>query len=122
MATKTLHGLGRKGELLATSFLEKSGYSIIAANIKLGNLEIDLIASHNGWLYFFEIKTKSTPLPSNDDNLVTQKQLTNLKKAAHIYAARNKINWQKIKFDLIVVYIDKLTKKGCLQRYRDIFS
>lgn len=122
MVEKKLISLGKRGELIAKKFLENSGYKIAATNIKLGNLEIDLIASHHGWLYFFEIKTKSTPLQSKSDSLISKKQLTNLKKAAHIYAAKEMINWETIKFDLICIHLDKLTKTAHLKRYHDIFS
>ncbi len=122
MVEKKFISLGKRGELIAKRFLERTGYDIIATNIKLGNLEIDLTASHQGWLYFFEIKTKSVNQIKQTDSLISKKQLSNLKRAAHIYAARNQVGWEKIKFDLLVVYIDDLLKKATIKRHHDIFS
>ena len=122
MATKPNLSLGQQGELVARQFLEAAGYKILGVNIKLGNLEIDLIASHQGWLYFFEVKTKSTFEAINNNSLISKKQLTNLKKAAHIYAAAHKLNWNKISFDLLAIEINKERKIANLKRYRDIFS
>lgn len=122
MATEPTLSLGKQGELVARNFLEAAGYKILEANIKLGNLEIDLIASHQGWLYFFEIKTKSIFPKTNSDSLISKKQLANLKKAAHIYAAANQLNWNKISFDLLAIEINEKQKTAKLKRYRDIFS
>lgn len=122
MTARQASGLGKKGERLAQKFLEQAGYQIIGTNVKLGNLEIDLIASHRGWLYFFEIKTKSAHQFETNDKLISQKQLANLKKAAHIYAGRYNQNWEKIKFDLLAIYINEIAPQAIIRRYHDIFS
>lgn len=123
MAEAKSHNLGKIGELIAKKYLESAGYQIIASNLKLGNLEIDLIAGHQGWLYFFEIKTNALNFnyqPSN--NLISKRQIDNLKRATHIYATKERVAWEKIRFDLLAISISKNTNKATIRRFGNIFS
>lgn len=49
---------GKVGEQLAAEWLKKQGYQIIQQNWRYGHREIDLIATKNTKLHFFEIKTR----------------------------------------------------------------
>lgn len=49
---------GNKGEEIATQFLEKRGYRIIARNFRTRNGEIDIIATNKKTLVFIEVKTR----------------------------------------------------------------
>jgi putative endonuclease len=49
--------LGRRGEQLAASHLERAGWQIVERNFRTREGEIDLIAARNGTLAFCEVKT-----------------------------------------------------------------
>lgn len=54
----TTKQIGNLGETLASQYLIKNGYKILEKNIKLSNLEIDIITFKNKRHTFFEVKTR----------------------------------------------------------------
>lgn len=116
--------LGNWGEALAKRQLLKMGYQIIAQNLHLGRLELDLIAKKNNLITFFEIKTRLASDKSLKDNFLSQKQILNLKKAASIYAAINCLSFEQLSFGLITITLtDNLEKQktGYINFYLNIF-
>jgi len=112
--------LGSWGETLAKKYLIKKGYIIIAQNLRLGRLELDLVAIKNKKVYFFEIKTRLTRNHKNEDSFLSQKQIINLKKAANTYAALNKISFKNLNFGLIAITRDNKNVTA-LRCYLNIF-
>ena len=51
---------GRLGENLAADFLKERGYYILATNYLCRHGEIDIIARHNDYLVFIEVRTKKS--------------------------------------------------------------
>ncbi|NCB41443.1 MAG: YraN family protein [Clostridia bacterium] len=52
--------LGVWGEERASQFLLKQGYCIVARNFRSTHGEIDIVAIHDGFLCFVEVKTRSS--------------------------------------------------------------
>jgi len=123
--------LGAWGEELAKNYLRNKGYIIKAQNLHLGHLELDLIAQKNGIIFLFEIKTRLIKIKTRSinyklytDNYLSQKQILNLKKAASIYAALNKLSFKNINFGLITVTLTNTTdqqKTATINLYLNIF-
>ncbi|MBC7171987.1 MAG: YraN family protein [Polyangiaceae bacterium] len=51
--------LGLAGEDLVAQHLERQGYQIVGRNVRVGRLELDLIAERDRWLVFVEVRTRS---------------------------------------------------------------
>lgn len=61
---KTLrnNAIGKLGEEIASSYLSKKGYRIIARNYRAQRYgELDIVAIHKGTLVFVEVKTRCGP-------------------------------------------------------------
>ena len=50
--------LGREGEARAADFLESRGYQIVARNVRIARVEIDLVVRESRALVFVEVKTR----------------------------------------------------------------
>lgn len=116
--------LGAWGEELAKKYLLNKGYKIREINLHLGHRELDLIAQKKNTIFFFEVKTRFINTKSDIDNYLSQKQIINLKKAAYIYAATNKLSFENLNFGLITITLtnsgqDK--KTALINLYLDIF-
>lgn len=118
MKTQTL---GHFGEELICKYLKNNNYKIINHNHRLGRLEIDIIATKAGRLYFFEIKTRIKNKESIKEIPLQKSQANNLKKAARRYAATHRINLELIHFDLIIVLLDRQKNIATIKRYENIF-
>ena len=56
----TKKDVGNFGEKVCARFLRKSGYKVIGRNVRMGHLEIDIIASNKEYIVFVEVKTRNT--------------------------------------------------------------
>ena len=54
--------LGQNGELAAVDYLESKGHHILERNWRLHGYEIDIITTHEGYIVFVEVKTRSSNL------------------------------------------------------------
>jgi putative endonuclease len=67
--TRRRQALGREGEARAAFFLEERGYQIVARNVRVDRVEIDLIARDRQTLVFVEVKTRrASPLCSQQQH------------------------------------------------------
>jgi len=55
-----LDARGRAGEAIAAGFLELAGYSILARNARIADVEVDLVARRDSLLVLVEVKTRGT--------------------------------------------------------------
>jgi len=94
---------GNYGETAALGFLKSRGYEVLRRNYKRFGGEIDIIAKHNGYIIFIEVKhrkTLSAGLPRFAVTPAKQRQIT---KAALCFIGENGLNDTDFRFDVIEV-------------------
>jgi putative endonuclease len=98
--------LGRKGESLAKTFLENSGYEILDENWTYGKAEIDLIAYKDRVIIFAEVKTRSGNGFGEPEDFVDNRKQKLLAEAAdeYIYLMDHQGD---VRFDIISILFDK---------------
>lgn len=109
--------IGKRGENAAKSYLLNNGFIFIDANWRYKHKEIDLIfKDNNNLIIFIEVKTRRITKEINIPFYA--KQNKNIKEAALNYCLRNKINLEKIRFDLILILYKN--NQANLYHYLDI--
>ncbi len=110
---------GRRGELLAKQYLEKSGYEILDENWTFGKSEVDLIVYKDSRIIFVEVKTRSGNSfgePEDFAGEAKQKQM--------VLAAEEYIHIMdhegEIRFDIISILFDN-PDKHTLHHIEDAF-
>lgn len=104
MPARHLH-LGRAGEDAAEAHLAAKGLCILARNVVLGRLEIDLVAEDGDTLVFVEVKTRGEgSLASPADGLTAQKR-SRLVRAAQAYLSLHDLWRRPCRFDLVSVLV-----------------
>ena len=101
--TKNRLSLGKKGEVLARKHLKKLGYRILEQNYRCRFGEIDLIAKHNGYLVFVEVKTRSGLQFGQPSEAVTRSKRQQISKVALEYIAKNDLRDSPARFDVVTV-------------------
>ncbi|HVV54867.1 MAG TPA: YraN family protein [Mucilaginibacter sp.] len=98
--------LGRRGESLAKTFLEKSGYEILDENWTHGKCEVDLIAYKNSVIIFTEVKTRTGNGFGEPEDFVDIRKQRLLAEAAdeYIYLMDHK---GEVRFDIISILFDR---------------
>ena len=94
--------LGRQGEDIASSFLEKKGYKILNRNWRMGANEIDIIAENENYLVFIEVKTRSENYLEHPCTAVAASKQKAIIKTADKYICRYKIDKEN-RFDIITI-------------------
>lgn len=104
-------GLGDLGEKISREYLENKGYKILDKNFRYSKLgELDIIATKNNAIIFFEVKTRKKTGPDGfwpEDNITYDKQ-KKLIKLSQIYLSKKKLldcDWQ-IDILAIDMYLD----------------
>lgn len=101
--------IGNEYERIAGKYLEKHGYQIIEYNFYSRHGEIDIIAKHEGYLVFVEVKYRrddgaGSPL----DAITVQKQRT-ISKCAMYYMKKNYLNDVPVRFDVVGIVANEVT-------------
>lgn len=96
--------LGARGEVIARTFLEDKGHSILEINYKHGRAEIDLISSYNNILIFTEVKTRSSDFFGAPELAVNDKKEALIVRAAQAYLYDMDYE-DEIRFDVISIIL-----------------
>jgi putative endonuclease len=111
---------GRLGEDLAHRLLRRNGYRVVARNWRprSGGGEIDLVAWDGSALVFVEVKTRATEEFGAPDRAIDAEKRAALVRAGREYARRAAVPWERVRFDLVGVVLDRPPR---LELRRDAF-
>ena len=100
---------GRVGEDLAHRYLRRRGCAIVARNYRppAGGGEIDLVAWQGATLVFVEVKTRSSADFGAPEGAVDAEKRGRVERAARDYARRAGADWEKARFDIVSVILEK---------------
>ena len=110
---------GKRAELAAATFLQKSGYGIRARNYRNGKAEVDLIVQRGIFLVFVEIKSLRNTRHGHPEERIGRTKTTLFHQAAASYQEEE--NWVKeIRFDSIAITFFPQAIK--IEHFEDAFS
>lgn len=99
--------LGADGERIATSHLERSGYSILARNWRTGSGgirgELDVVARHGSTLVFVEVKTRTSDRFGGPLLAVTARKQAKLRALAGSFLRETGTRARDLRFDVIAI-------------------
>lgn len=93
--------LGKWGETVAMEYLVAHGYAIEARDVRIGRIEVDIIARIADRIVFVEVKTRRNDYVDPEQSIDRQKQ-RRLIIAADSYIRRLDVNLEP-QFDLIFI-------------------
>ena len=97
--------LGVLGEELAFHELRRRGYKVLLRNYECVLGEIDLIAKHQGYLVFVEVRTRSTEEKGTPEESVTREKRRQILKVAKFYLNRYGIQNVLCRIDVVGVLL-----------------
>ncbi|MFT5242906.1 MAG: putative endonuclease [Glaciecola sp.] len=110
--------LGKKGEELATDFLLKKGYDIIARNYIYQKAEVDIIAKKGDVLAIVEVKTRTSTDFGDPQQFLKPKQMQRIIKAVDFFVNDNEMDVD-VRFDIIAIVLNN--KGMSLEHLEDAF-
>lgn len=93
---------GAIGEVAAARFLRDKGYTILSSNYRCRQGEIDIIASHDNYIIFAEVKTRRQNSLFSPREAVTVAKQHRLIQTASIYLSKYPCDLQP-RFDVVEV-------------------
>lgn len=111
----------RRGEDLAARALRRAGYRILDRNVRMGRVEIDIIAREKDTVAFVEVKSRRTgdPIPPEDNVGKTKRR--HIRTAARMYLSREQTEDTYYRFDVVSVVMPE-GAKPTITIYRDAFG
>ena len=106
--------IGREGEWRARHDYEARGYEIVAANVRVARIEVDLIVRRGSELLFVEVKVKRGDEYGDPLEMVDERKLRRLRRAAETWLAVHPADRE---LDVAIEVI-ALRPNGC-ERVRD---
>ena len=100
---------GKLGEQFAVDWAIQHDYHIKERNWRYGKWEIDLIASKNNRLHFFEVKTRRSNNFGYPEQLVDKNKLWHFISAGTAYIKFNR-GFRWIQFDILAITLDENEK------------
>ena len=93
---------GNKGEDMAAVWIQAKGYVIIERNWRFKHWEVDIIASKENKLHFFEIKTRTSAKFGHPEESIGTKKMQCLLNAAQEYQYIHP-EWKLLQFDVLSI-------------------
>lgn len=101
------HDLGPLGEELASRYLIRSGYTILARNYRFGHREIDLIVSQDDVVAFVEVKTRAGLGYGHPLAAITALKRREIERVARSWIHRNGRPGTQYRFDAVAVLLER---------------
>jgi len=97
--------VGKNGEEIAKTHLEKMGYKILETNKRFSRMcEIDIIALDKDTLVFVEVKTRKTNICGHPLEAITRTKYNHIKQGVFLYLQENN-QYKKYRIDAISVLL-----------------
>ncbi len=101
--------IGQDQESLAAIYLKQQGYQILKRNFQCPAGEIDLIALHQGYLVFIEVKYRTTLREGYPEEAVTPSKQKKISKTALWYMAAHNLSLDTpCRFDVVSIMPDQI--------------
>ena len=102
--------MGSKQEEIAMNYLIDNGYKILDKNFFTKSGEIDIIAKHENYLAFIEVKYRTNVNMGLPQEAVDYRKIKRISKTALYYIYKNKISSDiPCRFDVIVILDKEIT-------------
>ena len=105
--------LGRRGEDLAVAELARRGYKILRRNWRCPSGEVDIVADHDGWLVFVEVRTRRGSALGTPEASITPAKCARLIQVAQNYLVEFDVGEMDWRIDVVAI---ELTRGGKLVR------
>ncbi|MHB1421101.1 MAG: YraN family protein [Bacillota bacterium] len=97
---------GRVGEEAAAAFLVTKGYRVLHRNFRCRLGELDIVARHQEYLVFIEVRTRSTSDFGAPQESVDYHKQARLRQLAQFYLSRYGLKEENCRFDVVGVILN----------------
>lgn len=111
--------LGRRGEQIATRWLEEHGYTILERNWRCPRGEIDVVSTIGESIVFVEVKTRSTLDYGHPFEAITAAKKARLRQLAVMWTTQSTLHSGLLRIDAIGI-LNAWSRTPCIQHLEGI--
>ena len=105
---KNKRSIGSEREKQAGAYLEKLGYEILDYNFYTRFGEIDIVAKHEGYLVFVEVKYRKTASSGYPLEAISIQKQRKISKCALFYMKAHGVEHLPVRFDVVGILGDEV--------------
>lgn len=113
---------GRRGEQLATKYLEDKGYTILDTNWGDKWGELDIVAMNGETLVFVEVKTKIGTQYGSPEEMANPHKIKQVERIAQGYCLTHHLTDCPVRIDVIAVVLDRDGNPERITHYESHYS
>jgi putative endonuclease len=95
--------IGRYGEGLACTYLERKGYKILKRNFYTRQGEVDIVAEDKDTLVFVEVKTRIGRSAGEPYEAVSRKKLKTIHNVGYLYLHVTNAHYKYLRVDVVSI-------------------
>lgn len=111
--------LGRRAESLVAEYLEAHGFVVLGRNVRVGRLEMDIIARKRGLVVVCEVRALSSDRLMSPAHTIDAGKVQRVRRAAAQWLREAKLGAVDLRFDAAAVIFD--TPDGRIEYYEGAF-
>lgn len=115
-----LKAIGKLGEKIALDYLTEKNYTIVETNFTSHWGEIDIIATKDNKLTFFEVKTRTSDGKGKPHEAIHYTKMKHLMRSVSHYLLKNKYNGYKLSIDAISIILEEDNTLGMIKHYENL--
>lgn len=100
--------IGSNYEKIAGEYLQTQGYQILEYNFYSRGGEIDIIAKHQGYLVFVEVKYRGNETSGHPLESVSVSKQRTISKCAFYYLQKHKLYDMPVRFDVVGILANQI--------------
>lgn len=111
--------LGKRGEDLACRHLLEQGFEIAARNVRVGRLELDIVARRGSLVIFCEVRARTSDRFMSPAQSIDVGKVRRVRQAAAQWLRQSQLGATEIRFDVASILFD--TEDGRLNYLEGAF-
>lgn len=114
--------LGRRGESIASAFLENKGYTILERNWRTPYGEIDIIARRDDAFVFVEVKTRASNTLGPPEISITSRKAEHMRSAAEYYIQQHPELTSDGRIDVISIQLPADNLPPIIEHFENVIT
>jgi putative endonuclease len=111
--------VGREAEALVATKLASQGFAILGRNVRVGRLEIDVIARRGGLVVFCEVRARTNDRTAQPYESIDRAKIGRVRRAAAAWLEKSGLRGVGVRFDAASVVLD--VPGGRIDYFEDAF-
>ena len=112
--------LARRGEELVASLLQERGFQICGRNVRVGRLELDVVARRGALIVVCEVRSRSSARPVFPAETIGVKKLARVRRATAIWLREQKLGRVHARIDAAAVVFDGTGGEPRVEYYENV--